>query len=133
MKKMILLLLAGFTFGTVSAQVKTQEAKTTKQAPATKEQRAEQFAGRLMKELGLTADQKSKVYVAKLEQITSREALDARYPDKEVRKNHIAEYKAVQATFDGKMKTILTPEQYTKWEAQKEKRAARVKARNQTK
>lgn len=123
MKKIVFILVAVLSFGAVSAQekVKVQSGQQTKQT-ATKEDRAKQYAGRLYKELGLTDEQREKVYSAKLEMITNREALDARYADKVARDQHKAEYNAIQQTFDSKMKIILTPEQYTKFSEHREQR-----------
>lgn len=124
MKKVILLFVALIGSSVAMAQVKTEvnsaQTHQPKQQQASKEERAEQFAGRMLKELNLTPEQKNRVYAAKLDQITAKEALDAQYNgDKEAQRTHQAEYSAVQENFDAKMKTILTADQYQKWQEKK--------------
>ncbi|MBX7093135.1 MAG: DUF4890 domain-containing protein [Flavobacteriales bacterium] len=123
MKKVILLFVALIGSSVAMAQVKTEvnsaQTHQPKQQQASKEERAEQFAGRMLKELNLTPEQKNRVYAAKLDQITAKEGLDAQYTDKEAQRAHHAEYSAVQESFDAKMKTILTADQYQKWQEKK--------------
>ena len=107
---------------TVNAAPVAQEQKKE----ATPESRAEQFAGKLMKELGLTAEQKQREYDAKLAELKGREELNAKYKTGEEQKAHRAEYVALNDTFKAKMKTILTAEQYAQWEKNKAAKKERI-------
>ncbi|HSZ25879.1 MAG TPA: hypothetical protein VK766_09185 [Cytophagaceae bacterium] len=112
MKNLILLslFLLSFVF-TVSAQ------NTPSQAKKTPEQKASMAADRIKADLGLTDDQRQKVYTAKLNQLTQKEAIKTKY------NNNLqageADFKANNDAFKASMKTILTPDQYTKWSAKK--------------
>ena len=69
--------------------------------------------GDMMKELGLTPEQETKVKAAREEMMTAMKALapeDKRTKGKEIRE-----------AFAAKLKAILTPEQFEKWQKQMEK------------
>jgi protein CpxP len=114
MKNLVLLSLfmLSFVFG-VSAQ-NTQTSTQTKKTPAEK---AGFFADRTKNELGLDDTQRQKVYDAKLDNLTQREAIKAKYNNDN--KAGEAEFKANNEKFKTAMKSILTPDQYTKWTTKK--------------
>lgn len=118
MKKIFLMLLIAGMGTVANAQNAASEQRVEKNQTATLEQRAESFSGRLTKELGLTDEQRRKVYDVKLTQLKKNAELDTKYPGDD-RKNHEAEYKAVQDQFVASLKTILTPEQFKTLEAKK--------------
>lgn len=126
MKKivMIIALLTG-----VNMSFAQQAVTKTSQAPQkelSNEQKAERFAARWTKELGLTSIQKDQVYQAKLTQLAEVKALDDKYGT-EGRKTNYDEYKAVQDKFTAAMQTALTPDQFTKWQSEKKGRNAGMK------
>ena len=101
--------LALFTVGAAQAQDKTQR---------TSADRAKQQTERMTKELSLNEDQISKV-----------EAINVKYADKADamradRKERMAETKGKGAELNdarmAEMKAVLTPEQYAKWEKNRE-------------
>lgn len=110
------------TVTSVNAQSKNESAPARKeQKSGTIEQKSEKFAGRLYKELGLTEDQRKQVYQAKFDALTKMKKLDDAY-GKDNRSAHKEEYEAVRADFRTRMRGILTPEQFAKWEKMKEEK-----------
>ena len=69
--------------------------------------------GDMMKELGLTPDQETKVKAAREEMMTAMKALA---PEERRTKG-----KEIREAFAAKLKTILTPEQFEKWQKNMEK------------
>jgi len=119
MKKLILLsglLIAGMSINAQSA-AKTQTAASQNKVedPAVKATRQTEA---LFQTLGLTADQKSKIYSINLEKNTavnasqSKNATDAKAFENE--------RKVINAERENAIKAILTPEQQAKMKAQKE-------------
>ena len=83
-------------------------------------QRGEQAKERLAKiseELKLTADQKTKVEAAMKEQAETMRGLRDATPEERREKMQTA-----RKAFDGKMKEILTADQYAKWEKTRQQR-----------
>ncbi len=112
MKNLILLSLFMLSF---VFSVSAQNAQTkTKKTPAEK---ATLFADNAKTELGLTDDQRQKVYDAKLDQLTQREAIKTKYNNDN--KAGEADFRANNEKFKTSMKSILTPEQHTKWTSAK--------------
>lgn len=90
-------------------------------APPRAGQRGEMAKERLAKmaeELGLTAEQKSKVEAALKEQAEAMRGLKDATPEERREKGQAARKEMQKA-----MKEILTPEQYTKFEKMREQRA----------
>jgi protein CpxP len=113
MKNFILLSLFMLSFVfTISAQNNNQT--KTKKTPAEK---AAFFADRTKADLGLDDTQKQKVYDAKLDQLTQREAIKTKYNNDN--KAGEADFRANNEKFKTTMKSILTPDQYTKWTTKK--------------
>ena len=126
MKKTLFLLaaLAFTTAGTSFAQ--TAPTATTKvkihhggkgdhKNPA---QKADQKAAKMAKELGLTADQEAKVEQLLLARQQETQALKAKIgTDKTAGR---AEMKASHEKYAAQLKTILTPEQYAKFDKMKD-------------
>ncbi len=67
----------------------------------------------MLKELGLTPEQETKVKAAREEMMTAMKALA---PEERRTKG-----KEIREAFTAKLKTILTPEQFEKWQKQMEK------------
>jgi protein CpxP len=112
MKNLILLSLFMLSF---VFSVSAQNGQTkTKKTPAEK---ATFFADKAKTDLGLTDDQRQKVYDAKLDQLTQREAIKTKYNNDN--KAGEADFRANNEKFRTAMKSILTPEQHTKWTSAK--------------
>jgi Spy/CpxP family protein refolding chaperone len=123
MKKTLMLLaaLAFTTAGTSFAQ--TAPAATTKvkmhggkggHGPKDPAKMADHKAAKMAKELGLTADQEAKVEQLMLARQQETQALKTKYAaDKTVGR---AEMKASHEKYQAQLKTILTPEQYAKFD-----------------
>ena len=93
-----------------------QDAPKTIKTP---EEAANKRADKLKTELGLSDDQRAKVYAAILDRVTKVRAIKAKYPsDKKAARKEI---KPINDAFDTTIKSILTAEQVTKWEALKAK------------
>jgi len=87
---------------------KGKKAKT----PKTPEQKADKKAAKMAKELGLNADQEARLEKLMLTRQQEATALKAKYgADKKAGR---AEMKAAHDRYETELKTILTPEQYTK-------------------
>lgn len=108
-RMMIVMAVALFTMEAATAQDKQQR-------PAA--ERAKQQTERMTKELGLSTDQAAKV-----------DAINAKYAEKAdairaERKERMAETKGKGAALNearmAEMKEVLTPEQYAKWEKNRE-------------
>ncbi|HET6989871.1 MAG TPA: hypothetical protein VFJ43_01050 [Bacteroidia bacterium] len=119
MKKLIFSLLMLVTF-TAFAQTQPDQSKPERENK-TPEERATAIASHLEKNLGLTADQKTKVHDLAL---TKEQKID-QLREQNKGKDRCAwadQRKQTQDEFDAGMKKILTPDQYTKWNAEKEER-----------
>ena len=130
MKKNLFLLaaLAFATAGTSFAQtaVKTtgsdanQTARhyaTGKQGPKDPAKMADHKAGKMAKELGLSADQEAKLEQLMLARQQETTALKTKYGTD--RKAGRTETKAAHDHYEAQIKTILTPEQYAKMDKMK--------------
>ena len=122
MKKSLFLLaaLAFATAGTSFAQTApTAPAKHTRQhAPKDPAKMADHKASKMAKELGLTADQETKVEQLLLARQQETAALKAKYGTD--RNAGRAEMKAAHEKYAAQLKTILTPEQYAKFDQMKD-------------
>lgn len=113
---------------TVSMAQQVSQADSPKQkhekADLTPAERAKKSAQREEKELGLNADQKAKWEVATLERINANAPIHEKMKGAttpEERKSMHIQAKGNIDKFDATVTAFLTPEQKTKFEAQKEK------------
>ena len=97
--------------------------------PKTPEQVATKKADKLKTELGLSDDQRTKVYAILLENTTKIQAIKAKYPND--KKAAQAEIRPLRQAADTSIKAILTPEQITKWEALKKEKKEKHKAKKE--
>lgn len=134
MKKIIVLFVAaafsitaGFAQGNDQADKQDCKDKKdrpdTEKAPKTPEQRADACANRMEKDLGLSADQKTKVRNLALTRAKKMDELRTKYKGKEGDKQLWKdERKKVRDEFHAGVKAVLSPEQFAKWEEQKKKK-----------
>ncbi len=129
MKKTLFLLaaLAFATAGTSFAQtapVKTsgtaanQTARHYQKGPKDPAKMADHRAGKMAKELGLNADQEAKVEQLLLARQQESATLKAKYGTD--RKAGRPEMKAAHDRYEAQLKTILTPEQFAKFDKMKD-------------
>lgn len=95
----------------------------------TPEQRADAYAEKMQKDLGLDATQKTKVRDLALTRAKKMDALREQYKGQD-KKVWQAERKKTRDEFQAGMKATLSPEQYAKWQ---EQRAKYVANKNKTK
>ncbi len=132
MKKLLLTAAFLSTFTTVTlAQEVAPAVNTAKENPKKKELSPEQAAQRqstkAADELGLNAEQKQKFYDYSLTRITANRPLKAQAQtatDKATKKKIHQQIKANRDAFDKNVNAILSPDQQTKWAAQKNKEGA---------
>lgn len=91
----------------------------------TPQEKAENQAKKLAEKLALTAEQTPQVQAALLDKITKTQNIKTTIEKGGGKRIKAA--KEITAEFDGKMKTILTPEQYTKFEQLREDRKEKRK------
>lgn len=115
MKQIILSLVAVM----ITAGAYAQDSSKVKRSP---EEMANRKADKLKTELGLSDDQRGKVYTVFLDKINKREAIQAKYKDSKDKKAMKAEMKTVEETAETNLKGILTTEQFTKWQTLREER-----------
>lgn len=119
MKHIITLLLALTTLGAFAQNTNKGGSKPHK----TPEERATAYANRMEKELTLTAEQKTKVHDLTLARAQKMDQLREQYKDQD-KKVWQAERIKARDEFHAGMKSVLSPEQFTKWEEQQKKKAA---------
>lgn len=118
MKKNIFFTLSLFVlFCTINAQtVKTPEI------------RAREETDRLNSQLNLSTDQNAKVYEIVLERIKQIDVVIKKYMGnltQEQSKARSKELQSIRNTFETKLKSILTPQQFSKWEKEKNNRKSK--------
>ena len=128
--KKTLFLLAALAFATAgpsfaqTAAVKAtgtnaqQTARHYQQGPKDPAKMADHRAGKMAKELGLNADQEAKVEQLLLARQQENTALKARYGAD--RKAGRPEMKAAHDRYEAQLKSILTPEQFAKFDKMKD-------------
>ncbi|MGV3638224.1 MAG: hypothetical protein ACO1NQ_11345 [Flavobacteriales bacterium] len=114
MKK--LMIIAALASMTVAAQAQEKARKTP-------EERAKARTERMTKELSLSPEQQAKVEAINLKYADQVEAVRAEHEAERTAKRDAA--KAMHDAHDAEMKAVLTPDQYTKWVAQKEEARAK--------
>lgn len=120
MKKIFLATLLIGSTGMIMAQQTPDKSADMKAKKEKREKMHEDHFNKMKTELNLTPDQEQKI-----------KALHEQNKQ-EMKQNHEvmkAKMDAKREQNDAQMKQILTPEQYTKWQALKEKRKAEKKAR----
>ena len=133
-KSLMLVALALATLGTAAAQTTTTAVKTTgsdanqnamhqnmaarggKKPGKTPAQKADHKAAKMAKELGLNADQETKVEQILLAENTEMTALHAKAAGTH---GMSPDMKAARARYDGQLKAVLTPEQFAKLQAKR--------------
>lgn len=130
MKKLFIaaLLVVGLsTFAQERKQRPNRSNSETSNEKLTPEQRSEKHLKKLTTDLNLNEKQQEQVGKIITEQGAKREAFRAnKKAEREAMKGKMEEERAAM---DAKMKTILTPEQFEKWNANKEKMKEKMKER----
>lgn len=121
MKKSVLVLVSGLCLGTfyMSAQNSPNVSSTAAQAPRkqhlTAEQRAQKSVDELDAIVGLSPDQKNKVYSLALNRAQSVDAIRQKYKGQQANKEQEkAEIKEIRKKYRQEIKSILTPQQLEK-------------------
>ncbi|MCW3086570.1 MAG: hypothetical protein JWP12_3936 [Bacteroidetes bacterium] len=126
MKKLILLsglLIAGLSINAQSASKQNASAQQNQnEDPAV---RATRQTEKMTQVLGLTADQKAKVYAIYLDKDKAISAAKVKDTDAKV---FADERKVIRSQRDAAIKAVLTPEQQAKWENEKQKNKGRAGA-----
>ena len=126
MKKLLFPLLAVFalTVGTAAAQTTTPDANAGGMQgrgyghmQGSPDEMAKRQAERLTKELGLTADQTTKVQAIVLARTQDMQAMRGQARDGGDRSQMREQLLAGRAKYDAQFKAVLTPDQYTKYTA----------------
>ena len=120
MKSILIAFALGLvTISTTYAQTETQNNTTQTQEArprATPEERASRQTKMMANTLGLSADQEAKVKALNLKRLNEIDALrESKEADGVVDRNRA---KTIRDNWNIELKSILTPEQYTKYEAQ---------------
>jgi protein CpxP len=115
LKKLNLSLVVMLIFGlfAVNSYAQTSDRTKTKKTP---EQKAEKMAKKMQEKLSLSDDQYRQVYDLALSTVNQRASLKSNGSDKETRK---AEMKSLLEKQQLQLKTILSSDQWTKWETLK--------------
>lgn len=127
MKKTLLLFAAlALTAGAASAQTspaaRPMGMGQMDRQQMTPEQRADRQAQHLTKQLGLSADQTAKVRELALAQGQEMQAMRANASASTDRRANLEQLKAGKDKYETQLKTILTPDQYTKYEQMRDER-----------
>src|SRR6476469_9746660 len=136
MKKFLFPLLAVFalTVGTASAQTTTPDASANGmqgqgrgygRMQGSPDEMAKRQADRLTKELGLTADQTTKVQAILLARTQDMQAMRGQARDGGDRRQMREQLQANRAKYEAQFKEVLTPDQYTKFTAMQAERMER--------
>lgn len=122
-KKLVVAVALVFSIG-ISAQDRKEKIKN-----ATPEERIALRTDKLTEELGLDENQKKKVSEILVSQQKENQALreDIKKEKEKVRAEAVEAMKKQQATLKAKMKTVLTEEQFKKWEALQNENKEKVK------
>lgn len=139
MKKSLILFAAFvFTVGAASAQTATQNDRGQMQRPMrgqgmrntmTPEQRADQQAQRLTKQLSLSTDQTAKVKALALSQQQQRQNMRSQASASTDRQAMMQSMKASRDQYEEQLKGILTSDQYTKYTQMRDERMDKMQDR----
>ena len=132
MKKFLFPLLAVFalTVGTAAAQTTTMPDASAMQGRAGRmqgspDEMAKRQADRMTQELGLTADQTTKVQAILLARTQDMQAMRGQARDGGDRSQLREQMQAGRAKYDAQFKEVLNPDQYTKYTAMQAERMER--------
>ncbi|WP_022823877.1 Spy/CpxP family protein refolding chaperone [Hymenobacter norwichensis] len=89
---------------------------------STPEQRAEMQTKRLTSQLGLTADQTTKIQAIALAENQELATLRGKYASADSRQGAGQEMKALRDKYETQLKAVLTPEQLTKYDQLRDER-----------
>lgn len=129
MKKLLLLLAASAaTAGTAAAQAPAT-APTPAVATAAPDQLAQRRAQYLGKELGLTADQQSRLAPILMAQRQQLQLLREQRTTGGRKMGTAQDLKASEARADEQLKTVLTPEQFTKFAQMRDEQREKMRER----
>jgi periplasmic protein CpxP/Spy len=95
--------------------------------------RTEKQVQKLKTELQLTDDQTAKVQVATEKRMSQMDAIKENRGNKENRKENMGKLKTIMDEYDASMKSILTPEQFTKFEEIREDKKEKFMERRKNK
>ena len=115
LKKLNLTLAVMLIFGLFAVNSYAQNSDKTK-TKKTPEQKAEKMAKKMQEKLSLSDAQYKSVYDLAISTINQRASLKANGSDKETRR---AEMKSLMEKQESQLKTILSSDQWTKWESLK--------------
>ncbi len=136
MKKLILATLLAFSVSIFAQEKNEKETKENKMERKSPEERAEMHLKKLSTELNLNAKQQEQIKQFMIENRAKRQAMmKERMANKEIPKVPTPEERKLRKqkmddgkkAMDEKLKTILTPEQFTKWNAFQEARKDKMK------
>lgn len=122
--KKLLMIAALFTMTFAGAFAQRGQGSQQKE-PMTPEQRAEKMTMKMTEELGLSEDQKQKIYQINLENAEKRQV--QREAMEEERKAKREEMQAQTKAQNEQIVAILTPEQKTKWEEVKKENRKEIR------
>jgi hypothetical protein len=120
--KKLMMALAVMTMGMTAFAQESPAAREDRPRMST-EERAKARTQRMAKDLGLSAEQLARVEALNLKHAKEGEAMRA--SDEKERAMRRAEMKDRKAAYETELKTVLTPEQFTKWEAKKDEMKAK--------
>ena len=100
-----------------------QEGNKQKKTP---EQKAKKQTEILNNQLNLTGDQQTKIYPLLLSNITQIDAIKAKYGDNRSKERN-KELRDLKIKFTEELKTILTADQYDKWNKEREAKVFKAK------
>lgn len=112
-----------FMFTVLCATAQTDQHKTHKSP----QERANKVTEEMVKDFGISEEQKTKVQALALKRAETVSAIKMK--GKEEKKAHRADMKKANEEFEKELKTVLTPEQFTKWEAKKKQMKEKRKER----
>lgn len=116
--KKIVFVLALAVLGTAAASAHAFIAPLIQQGPAgTPQERAEALTNKMNEVLTLTADQSTKIQEINVKRFTEQQAMREKMQAGGDREAMMTQMRALTTKYSADYKTILTPEQYTKYEA----------------
>jgi periplasmic protein CpxP/Spy len=131
MKRIFVIALTALSFTGIAATYAQDQAPQTTQANAkqrkTPEEKAQALTQRMTSNLGLTADQTAKVQAINLDKTQKLAALKTKYAGD--RKQGFQEGKAIRQEWDSELKAVLSADQYTKYQQNKEELKAAHKGK----
>jgi Spy/CpxP family protein refolding chaperone len=113
--KITILLVVLLTTGLLTPSI----AQTTERTPLTAEERAQKWTDWMKKELTITAEQEPKVHAINLKYADQMDDIKTSEGD---RRSKFKDARATNQAKDEELKTVLTPEQFTKYTEKKQER-----------